>query len=122
TARHISSETGIVAVKPTYGAISRFGVVAAVSSMDTVTPIARNTADAKALHQVMVGADELDPTSVEYNWDFSSEAAVAGGTIGVFNDQPRSEEHTSELQSRFDLVCRLLPEKKKQLQKDNVLS
>ena len=88
TARHIASETGIVAVKPTYGAISRFGVVAAVSSMDTVTPIARNTADAKALHQVMVGADELDPTSVEYNWDFSSEAAVAGGTIGVFNDQP----------------------------------
>lgn len=88
TARHIATETGVVAVKPTYGAISRFGLVAAVSSMDTVTPIARNTADAKALHQVMVGADELDPTSVEYDWDFSSEAAVAGGTIGVLTEQP----------------------------------
>lgn len=88
TARHIAAETGIVAVKPTYGAISRFGVVAAVSSMDTVTPIARNTADAKALHEVMVGSDELDPTSVEYAWDFFSDADIAGTTVGVVNEQP----------------------------------
>src|SRR5699024_12867684 len=38
TARHIAAQTGVVAVNPTYGAISRYGVVAAVSSMDTVTP------------------------------------------------------------------------------------
>src|SRR5699024_12065168 len=42
---------------------------------------------------------------------------IAGGfgavAIGVLGDDPRSEEHTSELQSRFDLVCRLLLEKKK---------
>src|SRR5437868_10764362 len=36
-----------------------------------------------------------------------------GGRVAGFNFSPRSEEHTSELQSRFDLVCRLLLEKKK---------
>src|SRR6266513_3582931 len=38
----------------------------------------------------------------------------------VGRSSPRSEEHTSELQSRFDLVCRLLLEKKKKQQKHNV--
>src|SRR5207249_6154996 len=37
----------------------------------------------------------------------------AGDRPGIDQDAPRSEEHTSELQSRFDLVCRLLLEKKK---------
>src|SRR5207249_7258006 len=39
--------------------------------------------------------------------------AVANAARGEVGDLPRSEEHTSELQSRFDLVCRLLLEKKK---------
>src|SRR5207249_6020483 len=38
---------------------------------------------------------------------------------GACNDDPRSEEHTSELQSRFDLVCRLLLEKKKEQSTNN---
>lgn len=88
TARHVAAETGIVAVKPTYGAISRFGLVAAVSSMDTVTPIARNVADAKALHQVLVGADELDPTSLDYTWDFDTNLELTDTTVGVVAEQP----------------------------------
>lgn len=88
TARHIATETGVVAVKPTYGAISRYGLVAAVSSMDTVTPIARNTADAKALHEVLVGPDAQDPTSLDYQWDFTSQADVAGTTVGITTVQP----------------------------------
>lgn len=88
TARHIAAEAGIVAYKPTYGAISRYGLVAAVSSMDTITPIARNTADAKALHEVLVGPDVQDPTSQDYDWDFSVQEDIAGLTIGVTADQP----------------------------------
>src|SRR5699024_12122516 len=42
------------------------------------------------------------------------EAGAPRHDRGVSTVLPRSEEHTSELQSRFDLVCRLLPEKKKQ--------
>jgi aspartyl-tRNA(Asn)/glutamyl-tRNA(Gln) amidotransferase subunit A len=88
TARHIAAQTGIVAVKPTYGAISRYGLVAAVSSMDTITPIARNTADAKALHQILVGPDTHDPTSLEYSWDFTGTDDVAGTNLGIITAQP----------------------------------
>lgn len=88
TARHIATETGVVAVKPTYGAISRYGLVAAASSMDTITPIARNTADAKALHEVLVGPDEHDPTSLDYQWDFNGQTDVAGTTVGITTTQP----------------------------------
>lgn len=88
TARHSAAQTGTVAVKPTYGAISRFGLIAAVSSMDTVTPIARNTADAKALHEVLVGVDELDPTSLQHEWDFGTDGGVDGMTVGITTTQP----------------------------------
>src|SRR5207249_5707330 len=52
------------------------------------------------------------PTS----WSASSACAIRAGRLpGHPRDRSRSEEHTSELQSRFDLVCRLLLEKKKRL-------
>ena len=88
TARQSAAETGVVAVKPTYGAISRFGLVAAVSSMDTVTPVARTTEDAKALHELLVGVDELDPTSLNHEWDFATDAGVDGVTVGIIETQP----------------------------------
>lgn len=88
TARHLAATNGVVAVKPTYGAISRYGLVAAVSSMDTITPIARTSADAKALHQVLVGYDTQDPTSLDYDWDLSGTAEVAGSTVGIVTTQP----------------------------------
>src|SRR5699024_12285113 len=54
-------------------------------------------------------ADRLQPTAApELLSRFGHRLVACGGT----RDHPRSEEHTSELQSRFDLVCRLLLEKK----------
>src|SRR5206468_10941855 len=47
------------------------------------------------------------------------EVAAARGTVGLGRDELRSEEHTSELQSRSDLVCRLLLEKKKTIEACN---
>ncbi|HEY4576886.1 MAG TPA: amidase family protein [Yaniella sp.] len=88
TARHAAAGTGVVAIKPTYGAISRYGLVAAYSSMDTITPIARNTADAKALHELLVGYDMQDPTSLDYAWDFTSTAEASGTTVGIVDTQP----------------------------------
>lgn len=90
TARHIAAKTGVVAVKPTYGAISRYGLVAAVSSMDTITPIARNTADAKALHELLVGPDAQDPTSLHHEWDLNGSSDVAGTTVGIVTAQPEN--------------------------------
>ena len=56
---------GVVGMKPTYGLISRYGLVAFASSLDQVGPFARTVEDAALLMQVMLGKDPLDSTSIE---------------------------------------------------------
>jgi aspartyl-tRNA(Asn)/glutamyl-tRNA(Gln) amidotransferase subunit A len=55
---------GIVGAKPTYGAVSRYGLVAFASSLDQIGPFAANVADAAALLEVISGHDPLDSTSI----------------------------------------------------------
>lgn len=62
--RQPAAFTGTVGVKPTYGSISRFGIIAMASSLDQVGPMGRNVADAAALHELLAGHDPLDSTSL----------------------------------------------------------
>ena len=55
---------GIVGAKPTYGAVSRYGLVAFASSLDQIGPFAANVADAAVLLEVISGHDPLDSTSI----------------------------------------------------------
>ena len=55
---------GIVGLKPTYGAVSRYGMIAFASSLDQAGPLARDVTDAALLFQAMVGADPCDSTSL----------------------------------------------------------
>ncbi|HEY5430569.1 MAG TPA: Asp-tRNA(Asn)/Glu-tRNA(Gln) amidotransferase subunit GatA [Solirubrobacteraceae bacterium] len=57
---------GIVGVKPTYGACSRYGMIAFASSLDQAGPLARDVTDAALLLSHMVGHDQLDSTSVAF--------------------------------------------------------
>ncbi len=57
---------GVVGLKPTYGSVSRYGLVAFASSFDQVGPITRTVRDAALMMQFLVGKDPLDSTSVEY--------------------------------------------------------
>lgn len=62
--RQPAAVTGTVGVKPTYGTVSRFGVIAMASSLDTPGPMARNVLDTALLHDVMASYDPLDSTSL----------------------------------------------------------
>ena len=55
---------GIVGLKPTYGSVSRFGMIAFASSLDQCGPLTRNVTDAALLLNVLQGRDEMDSTSV----------------------------------------------------------
>ncbi|MDL2225854.1 Asp-tRNA(Asn)/Glu-tRNA(Gln) amidotransferase subunit GatA [Eubacteriales bacterium OttesenSCG-928-M02] len=55
---------GITGLKPTYGAVSRYGVVAHASSLDQVGPLAQTAADCRAILEILCGKDEMDGTSM----------------------------------------------------------
>src|SRR5690606_25940523 len=63
--RQPGAVTGTVGVKPTYGGVSRYGLVAFSSSLDQVGPCARTVLDAALLHEVIAGHDPMDSTSID---------------------------------------------------------
>jgi aspartyl-tRNA(Asn)/glutamyl-tRNA(Gln) amidotransferase subunit A len=79
---------GIVGLKPTYGAISRYGMVAFASSLDQCGPLTRTVADAALLLSVMQGRDPHDTTSVgiDAGVELPSREDLAGLRIGVARD------------------------------------
>src|SRR5450755_4234687 len=62
--RQPAAVTGTVGVKPTYGGVSRYGLVALASSLDQAGPCGRTVLDAALLHAVMAGHDPMDSTSL----------------------------------------------------------
>ena len=62
--RQPASVTGTVGAKPTYGGVSRYGVIALASSLDQVGPCARTVLDTALLHEVIAGHDPRDSTSI----------------------------------------------------------
>ena len=83
--RQPGSFCGLVAVKPTYGVVSRYGVVAFGSSLDQVGPFARSVEDAALALNALSGRDELDCTSQPCDVDFTANLAegARGMKIGI---------------------------------------
>ncbi len=63
--RQPAAVTGTVGVKPTYGGVSRYGLIAFSSSLDQAGPCARTVLDAALLHEVVAGHDPRDSTSID---------------------------------------------------------
>lgn len=84
--RQPASFCGIVGLKPTYGAVSRYGLIAYGSSLDQIGPLTSTVKDAAILFDALCGADERDPTSESYDWKPTASAlgtGVKGLRIGV---------------------------------------
>ncbi|HKF80327.1 MAG TPA: Asp-tRNA(Asn)/Glu-tRNA(Gln) amidotransferase subunit GatA [Thermoleophilaceae bacterium] len=76
---------GIVGLKPTYGAVSRYGMIAFASSLDQCGPLTRDVTDAALLFRHMVGRDRCDSTSLEFPEEVVQPSAerLAGMRFGV---------------------------------------
>jgi aspartyl-tRNA(Asn)/glutamyl-tRNA(Gln) amidotransferase subunit A len=77
-----ANNCGVVGLKPTYGAVSRYGLIAYGSSLDQIGPIGKTVDDVKTVFEAICGKDNKDATSVDYKFE-ESNAKMAGLKIGV---------------------------------------
>nr|WP_208765590.1 Asp-tRNA(Asn)/Glu-tRNA(Gln) amidotransferase subunit GatA [Kitasatospora cineracea] len=111
--RQPGAVTGTVGVKPTYGSVSRYGLVAFSSSLDQGGPCARTVLDTALLHRAIAGHDPLDSTSIDAPVPDVVAAArmrdVRGMRIGVVKEFA-GEGYQAGVMQRFEESVELLRE------------
>ncbi|HEY0905356.1 MAG TPA: Asp-tRNA(Asn)/Glu-tRNA(Gln) amidotransferase subunit GatA [Marmoricola sp.] len=112
--RQPGAVTGTVGVKPTYGGVSRYGLVAMANSLDQAGPVTRTVLDAALLHEIIGGHDPRDSTSIDQPVPAVVEAARLGATgdmagvrVGVVRELG-GEGYQAGVRQRFDEAVQLL--------------
>ncbi|WP_214402095.1 Asp-tRNA(Asn)/Glu-tRNA(Gln) amidotransferase subunit GatA [Pseudonocardia lacus] len=112
--RQPAAFTGTVGVKPTYGGVSRYGLIACASSLDQAGPCARTVLDAALLHEVIGGHDPLDSTSIDAPVPSVVEAArrgadgdLSGLRVGVVKEMG-GEGYQPGVQAGYEAALRQL--------------
>ncbi len=101
---------GVVGLKPTYGRVSRYGLIAFASSLDQIGPFARTVADAALVLEIISGHDPRDATSVDADVPAYT-AALSGDARGLRVGVPRAllaEGVDPEVRAAFDESLRAL--------------
>lgn len=84
--RQPAAYCGVTGLKPTYGRVSRYGLIAYASSLDQIGPVGRNVRDCAALFEVLAGHDPKDSTSSRAeteSWESLTEGGLEGMKIGI---------------------------------------
>jgi len=112
--RQPGAVTGTVGMKPTYGGVSRYGLVALANSLDQAGPVTRTVRDAALLHEVIGGHDPRDSTSIDQPLPPLVQAAregasgdLSGVRIGVVKELT-GEGYQAGVQARFDEAVDLM--------------
>ncbi|GAA4345506.1 Asp-tRNA(Asn)/Glu-tRNA(Gln) amidotransferase subunit GatA [Angustibacter luteus] len=109
--RQPAAVTGTVGVKPTYGGVSRYGLIALASSLDQAGPCTRTVLDAALLHEVIGGHDPRDSTSIDAPApsavEWARRADVKGVKVGVIRELG-GEGYQAGVRQRFDEAVALL--------------
>ncbi len=112
--RQPAAVTGTVGVKPTYGGVSRYGLVALANSLDQAGPVTRTVLDAALLHEVIAGHDPLDSTSIDEPVPAVVEAArrgadgdLSGVRVGVVKELG-GEGYQAGVLARFEESVELM--------------
>lgn len=114
--RQPASLTGILGFKPTYGLISRFGLIPLAHCLDVVSILARNVDDIQLIFEAVVGRDENDLTSVDYRKELRQKFTDFGGDmtirIGVPDKFITKGSCTSDVSDRFSQILGKLNDEK----------
>jgi aspartyl-tRNA(Asn)/glutamyl-tRNA(Gln) amidotransferase subunit A len=112
--RQPGAVTGTVGVKPTYGGVSRYGLVALANSLDQAGPVTRTVLDAALLHEIVGGHDPKDSTSIDAPLPALVAAArqganadLSGVRVGVVRELG-GEGYQAGVRQRFDEAVQLL--------------
>ena len=110
--RQPASFTGIFGFKPTYGLVSRYGLVAYASSLDQIGPLATTVEDIATVMKVIHGKDEMDSTTVDVRIDFDSfrEIDVRGKRAAVVKEMMEYEGLEEGVAKRFEEFIKALEE------------
>ncbi|MGB0391231.1 MAG: amidase, partial [Salibacteraceae bacterium] len=107
--RQPASFTGTVGLKPTYGRISRWGLIAYGSSLDQIGPFTKSVQDSALLLEVMAGEDEHDTTASHEKVEEYTQGSVSGKKkIAVLRDALESEGLSPAVKARFTEVIEKL--------------
>lgn len=109
--RQPASYCGVTGFKPTYGTVSRFGLIAYASSLDQIGPVGKDAQDCAAIMDIISGKDSMDGTSLDINYpDYLSSLTgdVKGLKIGIPKEWYNNEGLDSEVAEKTRKVAEIL--------------